>query len=52
MATDSSILAWETPWMEEPGVLFNPVNRTTHGVARVGRNLATKQQHNHLLSEK
>ena len=31
MATHFSILAWEIPWTEEPG-----------GVARVGRNLATK----------
>ena len=35
MATHSSILAWEIPWTEEP---------TTHGVSRVGHNLASKPQ--------
>ena len=34
MATYSSILAWEIPWTEEPGVLLNPMNRTVHGVAK------------------
>ena len=29
MATHSSILAWETPWTEEPGGLH-----TVHGVAK------------------
>ena len=24
MATHSSILAWEIPWIEEPGVLYSP----------------------------
>ena len=24
MATHSSILAWEIPWTEEPGRLYNP----------------------------
>ena len=38
MATHSSILAWETPWTEEPGGL------QTMGSQRVGHNLATKQQ--------
>ena len=33
MATHSSILAWRSPWTEEPGV---------HGVARVRHDLATK----------
>ena len=33
MATDSSILAWRILWTEEP---------ILHGVARVGRDLATK----------
>ena len=43
MTTHSSILAWEIPWMEEPGELH-----TVHGVARVEHNLATKQQqHDH-----
>ena len=38
MATHSSILAWEIPWMEGPG---GP--RSMH-LQRVGRDLATKQQ--------
>ena len=38
MATHSSILAWETPWTEEPGRL------QFLGLQRVGHNLATKQQ--------
>ena len=38
MATHSSILAWETPWTEEPGRLQNM------GLQRVGHNLETKQQ--------
>ena len=36
MATHSSILAWETSWTEEPGVLG--VSKSRHG-------LVTKQQH-------
>ena len=39
MATHSSILAWEIPWLEEPGGL-QPM-----GLQRVGHNLATKQQY-------
>ena len=39
MATHSSILAWETPWTEEPGRL------QFLGLQRVGHNLATKQQY-------
>ena len=35
MSTHSSILAWSTPWTEEPG-------RRSMGVARVGHDLATK----------
>ena len=35
MATHSRILAWRTPWTEEPGRL--------HGVARVRHDLATKE---------
>ena len=35
MATQSSILAWEIPWTEEPGGLV-------HGVARAGHDLASK----------
>ena len=38
MATHSSILAWEIPWMEEPGGL------QSMGPKRAGHNLATKQQ--------
>ena len=41
MATHSSILAWETPWTEEPGGL------QTMGSQRVGHNLVTKQQQNY-----
>ena len=39
MATHSSVLAWEIPWIEEPTGL-----QSMHGVARVGHNLVTKQQ--------
>ena len=38
MATHSSILAWKTPWTEEPGGL------QSMGLQRVGHNLATEQQ--------
>ena len=38
IATCSSILAWETPWREEPGEL-QPI-----ASQRVGHDLATKQQ--------
>ena len=38
MATHSSILAWETPWTEEPGKLQST------GRKRVRNDLATKQQ--------
>ena len=38
MATHSSILAWETPWTEEPGGL------QSRGWKRVGHDLATEQQ--------
>ena len=37
MATHSNILAWETPWTEEPGG-YSP-----WGCKRVGHDLATKQ---------
>ena len=40
MATHSSILAWEIPWMEEPGGLYSM------GSQRVGQDLATEQQQN------
>ena len=36
MPTHSTILAWRIPWTEEPGGL------QSHGVTRVGHNLATK----------
>ena len=39
MATQSSMLAWEIPWTEEPGVL------QSMRVARVGHDFVTKQQH-------
>ena len=39
MATHSSILAWEIPWMEEPGGL------QSKGSQRVGHNLATEHTH-------
>ena len=38
MSTYSSILAWEIPWIEEPGRL------QYLGLQRVGYNLVTKQQ--------
>ena len=38
METHSSILAWETPWTEEPGGL------QSMGLQRVRHNLVTKQQ--------
>ena len=41
MATHSSILAWKTPWTEEPGRL-QPL-----GSLRVGHNLVTEQQPPH-----
>ena len=40
MATHSSIIAWETPWTEEPGRL------QTMGLQRVGHDSATEQQQN------
>ena len=41
MATHSSMLAWETPWTEEPGGL------SSMGSQRVELNLATKKQQQH-----
>ena len=38
MATHSSILAWETPWTEEPGVL------QFMGSIKTGHDSATEQQ--------
>ena len=38
METHSSILAWEIPWIKEPGEL------QSMGSQRVGHNLVTKQQ--------
>ena len=40
MATHSSIFAWETPWLEEPGGL------QFMGSQRVKHNLATKKKKN------
>ena len=40
MATHSSIIAWETPWTEEPGGL------QTMGLQRIGHDSATEQQQN------
>ena len=40
MATQSSILAWQIVWTEEPGGLQST------GSQRLRHNLATKQQHN------
>ena len=37
MATRSLILAWETPWTEEPGGL------QSMGLQKVGHDLATEQ---------
>ena len=39
MAPHSSTLAWNIPWMEEPGGL------QSMGPQRVGHDLATEQQH-------
>ena len=39
MAMDSSILAWEIPWIEEPGGLQSVGSQKTHG-----HNSATKHQ--------
>jgi len=38
MASHSNILAWETPWTEEPGGLQSMESQ------RIGQNLASKQQ--------
>ena len=40
MATHSSILAWKTPWTEEPG------GPQSMGLQRVGHNRATKAHSN------
>ena len=39
MATHSSILAWKTPWTEEPGGLHSM------GSQRVGHNSVTEHSH-------
>ena len=36
MATDSSILAWEIPWTEEPGGLQSMALHWEHGVLATG----------------
>ena len=41
MATHSSILAWEIPWIEKPGRLHTD---SCMGSQRVRQNLATTQQ--------
>ena len=46
MATHSSILAWKTPWTEEPGGL------PSLGLKRVGQYWATEHRHEHGLSRK
>ena len=38
MATHSSVVAWDTPWTEEPGRL------QSMGSQRIRHDLATKQQ--------
>ena len=43
MATHSSILAWEIPWIEEPGGLQSMESQ------RVRHSLATKQQQHVIL---
>ena len=43
MATHSSILAWEVPWTEEPGM------PTACGVTRVWYDLRTKYTYTHIL---
>ena len=43
MATHSSILAWKTPWREEPGGL------QSMGLQRVGHDLGTKRQQHPFL---
>ena len=44
MAIHSIILAWEIPWLEEPGRL------QSMGLQRVGHNLETKQQQIHVYT--
>ena len=41
MATYSSILAWESPWTDEPGRLLSM------GLQRVGHNSMTEHAHTH-----
>ena len=43
MATHSNILAWETPWTEEPGGL----HEESMGLQRIGRDQATTHVHAH-----
>ena len=42
METHSSILAWESPWTEEPSGLLSM------GLQRVGHDIVTKQQQQEL----
>ena len=43
MATHSSILAWEIPWIEEPGGL-----ESVHGVTESGTQLKQLSTHTHV----
>ena len=44
MATHSNILAWESPWTEEPGGL------QSMGLQRVRHDLVTEATHTHTLT--
>ena len=45
MATHSSILAWEIPWIDEPGRL------QSMGSQRVGHDLVAEQQQQHSVAQ-
>ena len=45
MAIHSSILAWKTPWTEEPGRLEST------GLQRVGQNLSDRQQQRTIVNQ-
>ena len=42
MATHSSVLAWKTPWTEEPGSLQSMESRVTHDLASQQQQQQTK----------
>ena len=44
-ATHSNILAWKTPWTEEPGRL------QSMGLQRVGQDLATENSHKQIQQQ-